>query len=84
MSIVHCPNYQTSKDKTILRMLRIIVLESLKHNFCFDSKHISSKSNIICDKRSRFQIAGAKSLAKHLKDEPEEVPPRFSPKSVLL
>ena len=42
MSIVHCLNNQTSKDKTIMRMLRIIVLESLKHNFCFASKHISS------------------------------------------
>ena len=41
MSIVHCLNNQTSKDKAILRILRIIVLESLKHNFCFDSKYIS-------------------------------------------
>ena len=84
MSIVHCLNYQTSKDKTMLRMLRIIVLESLKYNFCFDSKYISYISNIICDKLSRFQTTEAKSLAKHLKDEPEEVPPRFPPKSVLL
>lgn len=84
LSIVHCLNNQTSKDKTVMRMLRIIVLESLKFNFCFASKHISSKSNIICDKLSRFQIAEAKALAKHLKEEPEKIPPEVSPDSMLL
>ena len=84
LSIVHCLNSQTSKDKTIMRMLRIIVLQSLKYNFCFASKHISSKSNIICDKLSRFQIAEAKALAHHLKDEPEVIPLEVSPDSMLL
>lgn len=84
LSIVHCLNNQTSKDKTIMRMLRIIVLQSLKFNFRFASKHISSKSNIICDKLSRFQISEAKALAKHLKEEPEQIPPEVSPDSMLL
>ena len=84
LSIVHYLNSQTNKDKTIMRMPRIIVLESLKYNFCFASKHISSKSNIICDKLSRFQIAEAKALAKHLIEEPEIIPPEVSPDSMLL
>ena len=54
LSIVSCINKQTSKDKVMMRILRIIVLEGLKHNFCFAAKHITSKQNAICDKLNRF------------------------------
>lgn len=83
MSICHCLNNQTSRDTTIMRMLRVIVLESLKYNFRFASKHIKSKSNSICDNLSRFRITKAKALAPYLKAEPEKIPPEVSP-DVLL
>lgn len=84
MSIVHCLNKQTSKDKMIMRLLRIIVLQSLKFNFCFQAKHIQSKSNAICDNLSRFKIKEAKALARHLQDDPVKIPPDLTPESLLL
>ena len=55
-----------------MKLMRIIVhvLKSLKHNFCFAAKHIASKQNAICNKLSRFQIAEAKAVAKHLQELP--------------
>ena len=84
LSIVFCINKQTSRDKLIMKLIRIIVLESLKHNFCFAAKHIASKQNAICDKLSRFQIAEAKAVAKHLQELPVPVPPHLTPDSLLL
>ena len=83
-SIVFCLNKQTSKDKTIMKLLRIIVLESLKYNFCFAAKHISSKQNSVCDKLSRFQIAEAKATATYLQDLPVPIPIHLTPDKLLL
>ena len=84
LSIVHCINKQTSKDKTIMHMLRIIVLQALKHNFCFAAKHISGKSNTVCDYISRFQYTEARARAKYLRESPEDIPPELSPDVMLL
>ena len=84
LSIVYCINKQTSKDKIIMRLLRIIVLESLRHNFCFAAKHITSKQNSICDKLSRFQIAEAKAEAKYLQKLPVQIPAHLIPDTLLL
>ncbi|MEW8547296.1 MAG: reverse transcriptase domain-containing protein [Candidatus Thiodiazotropha sp.] len=84
LSIVYCLNKQTSKDKLIMRMLRIIVLRSLKYNFCFQAKHINSKSNSICDNISRFKFKEAKALARHLQDLPVDIPSELTPDTILL
>ena len=83
-SIVYCINKQTSKDKIIMRLIRIIVLESLKYNFCFAAKHITSKQNAICDKLSRFQITEAKAEAKWLQEIPTQIPSHLTPDQLLL
>ena len=67
-----------------MRLLRIIVLEGLKHNFCFAAKHITSKQNAIFDKLSRFQVAEAKAEAKHLQENPVPIPTHLLPDSLLL
>ena len=44
--------------RAIRGLCGIGVLESLKHTFCFDSKHISSKSNINCDSDRKGKVLG--------------------------
>ena len=65
-------------------MLRIIVLQALKHNFCFAAKHISGKSNTVCDYISRFQYTEARARAKYLRESPKDIPPELSPDVMLL
>ena len=84
LTIVYCLNKQTSKDKLIMKLLRVIVLTSLRHNFQFFAKHVPGSKNTICDLMSRFQIQRALSLAPHLTPESEQVPPHLSPDKLLL
>ena len=57
LSIVFCLNKQTSKDKLIMRLLKITVLERLKYKFCFVAKHITSN-------RIQFVIADCRGQSK--------------------
>jgi hypothetical protein len=79
LSVVYCLNKQTSKDKIMMKLIRFIVLKALKYNFCFKSKHISSSSNIICDKLSRLQVKEALQLAPHLNKCPAAIPLSMTP-----
>ena len=84
LCIVHCLNKQTSTNSLIMRMIRIIVLQSLRNNFCFAAKHIFSKQNYVLDCISRFQIAEARKAAPSMNDNPEHIPPELSPENILL
>lgn len=79
LSVVYCLNKQTSKDKIMMKLIRFIVLKALKYNFCFKSKHISSSTNIICDKLSRLQVKEALQLAPHLNKCPAAIPLSMTP-----
>lgn len=82
--IVHCLNKQTSKNKIIMKLIRKIVLQSLKFNFCFASKYISSKNNFVLDKLSRFQIVEARKVAPHMNPDPHPIPDELLPQNILL
>ena len=84
LSIVYCLNKQTSKDPVIMRLIRFIVLEGLRHIFCFRAKHIGTKENSICDKLSRFQVQEALAEAPYLELGPMRVPGSLSPETLLL
>ena len=84
LSIIYCLNKQTSKDKITMILLRIIVLEGLKHNYYSAAKPITSKQNAICDKLIQFQVAEAKAEAKHLQKNPVLIPLHLIPDSLLL
>ncbi|XP_053395078.1 uncharacterized protein LOC123524041 isoform X1 [Mercenaria mercenaria] len=83
LAVVYCLNKQTSKDSTMMKLIRIIVLKALECNFCFQSSHIPTSKNTICDKLSRFQVDEALSLAPFLDKDPTAIPLEMSPLMLL-
>jgi len=47
-------NKNSSKDKIIMKLVRRLALSALKYNIHFRSKYIPGKTNIVCDRLSRF------------------------------
>ncbi|KAK3101834.1 hypothetical protein FSP39_006695 [Pinctada imbricata] len=74
MAVVQIINKQSSKDKTLMRLVRRLVLTCLRNNIFFKAKHIPGKSNIIADRLSRFQFQEARRLAPFLDKQPTTVP----------
>ncbi|XP_052797235.1 uncharacterized protein LOC128229385 [Mya arenaria] len=83
LAVVYCLNSQTSKDPVMMKLIRIIVLQALEHNFCFRSKHILIAHNTVCDLLPRFQVEKALRLAPHLDPNPLPIPHHVSPLSLL-
>jgi hypothetical protein len=82
MNVVHgrqygnCTGYkQTSKDQTIMKLVRRLVLATLKHNIHFRAKHIPGKHNITADRLSRFQFQEAFQSAPQLNRLQTQIPP---------
>lgn len=84
LAVVYCLNKQTSRDPTLMKLIRVIVLKALEYNFCFRSTHIASSRNILCDKLSRFQVDEALALAPSLDRIPTPIPLTMSPSRLLL
>ncbi|XP_062614297.1 uncharacterized protein LOC134276023 [Saccostrea cucullata] len=74
MAVVQIINKQTSKDKTIMRLVRRLVLATLENNIHFRAKHIPGKHNITADRLSRFQFQAAFQSAPHLTHQPTQIP----------
>lgn len=56
MALVYIINKQTSKDPTIMKWVRQLVLLILKFNIMFQALHIKGIKNIAADQLSRLQI----------------------------
>ena len=54
-------NKTSSKEKNIMKLVRRLVLSSLKHNIHVRARHIPGKTNLICDLLSRFFFSGSSS-----------------------
>ena len=67
-------NDQTSKDPSIMVLVRQFVLLSMKYNILFKLKHIPGHQNKLADALSRSQIEYAFSLQTSLHVHPEPVP----------
>ena len=83
LSVVFCLNKQSSKDSVMMRLIRIIVLKSLQHNFCFRAKHIKTTENTVCDLLSRLQVQQAREAAPYLDPQPLPIPLDLSPLTLL-
>ena len=83
LAVVYCLNKQTSKDRHMMNLIRIIVLKSLECNFCFKASHIPTHRNVICDKLSRLQVDETLALAPHLDRIPIPIPLQMSPTTLL-
>lgn len=55
-AVVTVINKQTSKNPYLLKIIRLVVLEQLKHNFTLQCVHIPGLRNILADRISRFQV----------------------------
>jgi hypothetical protein len=57
IAVVYIINKQTSKDPTIMILVRRLVLPILKFNILFKASHIAGIKNIAADQLSRLQTA---------------------------
>lgn len=73
-AIVEVLNKKSCKDVLLMRLVRRLVIASLKFNILFRAKHIFGKSNILADQLSRFQFQKARVTAPWLSKQQTEVP----------
>jgi hypothetical protein len=83
MACVHIINSQTSKDTLVMKLVRLLVSQALKHNLLVRATHVPGAHNVIPDLLSRFQFQKARATAPWLQKEQAVVPPQFSPIRVL-
>ena len=62
-AVVYCINKQSTREKSSMHLLRMLVALCLKHNIVFKAVHIAGKRNAIADALSRLQIKRFKELA---------------------
>ncbi len=73
-SVMFCLQTHTSRDATIMRMLREMVLQAMHTNVVFTALHLPGKDNVMADALSRFQFTKARAVAPNLAQTPVEVP----------
>lgn len=56
LTVVHIINKQTSKDPVLMRLVRRLVLQCLKHNILFRAVHVAGLDNTCADHLSRLQF----------------------------
>ena len=74
MAVVHILNNFSSKDPTIMILVRLLVLTCIKNNILIRSRHLPGESNLIPDLISRQQVSKALQLSPLLDREPVTVP----------
>ncbi|PJE77719.1 hypothetical protein CI610_03354 [invertebrate metagenome] len=80
--LFHCDNSavvavltsHTSKDSTIMKLVRKLVIKSLQLNFMFRAEHIMGKRNVLADHLSRLQVDSFRLLAPQMDNEATPIP----------
>ena len=72
-------NKQTSKEPSIMTLLRKLVLTCLRFNILFVARHVAGRDNTLADKLSRLQITEFHRLASWCQNCPTTVPNSISP-----
>ena len=62
---------QSSQDETLMKLLRRLVLCTLRHNILLRSTHLPGKFNILPDLSSRLQIDQFLERAPEMNSQPE-------------
>ena len=78
-SIVHVLSKHTSKEKTIMLMVRFTILHALKYDITFSASHVPGRHNVVADLLSRFQTPRALQQAPFLDQDPTPVPQEWLP-----
>ena len=81
-SLVHCLNKFSSRNRSVLHLLRILVLILLRNNIAIKATHLSSEANYICDTLSRRQVSGSWLVKHGLKPKLAQVDHRFRPSAL--
>lgn len=77
-AVVVILNKQSSKDPTIMKLVRHFVILCLKYNIMCRLKHIPGVLNIVPDLLSRLQVEKARAAAPQLVPTPEAIPPPWT------
>ncbi|XP_069108938.1 uncharacterized protein [Argopecten irradians] len=73
-AVVAVLNTHTSKEPTVMKLVRKLVLTSLRLNFMFCAEHIQGKRNVLADHLSRLQVDRFRLLAPHMDRDPTSIP----------
>ena len=74
IAVVHVINKNTSRDPLLMKLMRRLMVASLKHNIYFHAEHIPGLHNTAADLLSRLQIDRFKALFPSMEKEPTEIP----------
>lgn len=80
-SVVQVINNQTSKDQSLLSLVRFLVLTCLKHNILFRARHIRGRDNTLADRLSRLQVDMFRELAPDAEDCATLIPEDLLPQN---
>ena len=83
-ALVEIINKQTSKHKSVMVLLRDLVLSCLRYNILFRARHVPGLQNSQADYISRFQVDNFKELAPEADEFPTTVPANLLPESWSL
>ena len=78
MAVVHILNNSTSKDHSIMTLLRPFILDCMRLNILIRSRHLLGRFNTCSDLLSRGQVQKARALYPHLRPYPEVIPREWS------
>ena len=73
-SVVAAINHQTSKNRTLMQLLRTYVLILLKNNITCRAKHIEGAKNTVADALSRQEVVTAVGTLRRWGYSPELIP----------
>ena len=82
-SVCYILNTRSSKDQSLMQLLRRIIIKTMTHNIRFRCVHIPSLDNQLADAISRFQFARVRALSPELEDESRPVPVDLLPDHIL-
>jgi len=82
-ALVPIINKQSSRNKVVMRLMRIFVLHCLRNNILFRAVHISGHHNVLEDALSRLQVSKFKKLLPHASVIPPPVQAMMDPELLL-
>ena len=74
ISAVHMINSSSSKCKNCMILIRLIVLEGMRHNVKIGAKYVKSKENGLSDALSRLDFKHFRKLGPYMEDNSTDIP----------
>ena len=79
MALVFILNKFSSKDPTVMKLVRPLALVCLKDNIMFTAEHIPGTENILADTLSRLNLQKFHLVAPHMCPHPVQIPSHLRP-----